>query len=196
MTHFWLVFDLSSAILHSILTNFFLIDIYSSREFFFEQFQERQRHSLGLFIAKSCKNFVVVFVSFLLELESVETRKNKTVKIRGSSQKCNEISSSFSCRFFLSQNRQKREKLRLSKLEAVLKNARSGRAQRGNGRNRYVINQSVNSRDGHPKNGHPKKLEGGTPPDPFEKRGGGYPPWSKKNSNIGGGSDIEAAQII
>ena len=34
------------------------------------------------------RNFVVVFVSFFLELESIETRKIKTVKIRGSSQKC------------------------------------------------------------------------------------------------------------
>ena len=38
-----------------------------------------------------------------------------------------------------------------------------------------VINQSVNSRDGHP-----KKLEGGTPPDPFEKLGGGTPSGPKK----------------
>ena len=39
---------------------------------------------------------VVVFVSFVLELELIETRKIKTVKIRGSFPKCNEISSSFS----------------------------------------------------------------------------------------------------
>ena len=84
------------------------------------------------------RNFVVVFVSFLLELESIETRKIKTVKIRGSFPKCHEISSSFAF-------------------------------------------------DGHPKNGHPKKLEGGTPPDPFEKRGGGTPSGPKKIRIWGGG---------
>ena len=59
------------------------------------------------FFHPRCKqNFVVVFVSFFLELESIETRKFKIVKIRGIYPRCNEISSSFSCRFFLSQNRQ------------------------------------------------------------------------------------------
>ena len=55
----------------------------------------------------------------------------------------------------------------------------------------------MNSRDGHPKNGHPKKLEGGTPPDPFEKRGGGgTPPGQKKIRILGGGADIVPASVM
>ena len=62
----------------------------------------RAETTLLLFHPRCKQNFVVVFVSFFLELESIGTRKFKIVKIRGIYPRCNEISSSFSCRFFLS----------------------------------------------------------------------------------------------
>ena len=61
----------------------------------------RAETTLLLFHPRCKQNFVVVFVSFFLELESIETRKFKIVKIPGIYPRCNEISSSISCRFFL-----------------------------------------------------------------------------------------------
>ena len=62
----------------------------------------RAETTLLLFHPRCKQNFVVVFVSFFLELESIGTRKFKIVKIRDIYPRCNEISVSFSCRFFLS----------------------------------------------------------------------------------------------
>ena len=61
------------------------------------------RDSLGdgiaFFLPRCKQKFVVVFVSFFLELESIETGNFKIVKMRGIYSRCSEISSSFSCHF-------------------------------------------------------------------------------------------------
>ena len=82
------------------------------------------RDSLGddiAFFHPRCKqNFVVVFVSFFLELESIGTRKFKIVKIRGIYPRCKQNFVVVFVSFFLELESIETRNLRLWKFEAFI----------------------------------------------------------------------------